>query len=132
MDLPPDDQALKPRKSARQARSAATVDVIVEAAARILETVGLVGYTTNAVAERAGVSVGSLYQYFSNKDAITRALIRREVEALEAAIRAINMRPSAPSPLTQLVEVAVRHQLDRPALALLLETEEERLSTRAG
>ena len=50
----------------------------MEAAARILEERGLEGYTTNAVAERAGFSIGSLYQYFPNKDAITIALIQRE------------------------------------------------------
>ncbi|WP_454277896.1 TetR/AcrR family transcriptional regulator [Sphingomonas sanguinis] len=66
---------MNPRKTARQGRSAATVDAIVEAAARILEAAGPSGYTTNAIAQRAGVSVGSLYQYFPNKDAITRALI---------------------------------------------------------
>ena len=91
MTLPPDQTTMKPRKSARQARSAATIEVIVEAAARILETAGPAGFTTNAVAERAGVSVGSLYQYFPNKDAITRALIRRELEMLKEAVTAIDL-----------------------------------------
>ncbi len=127
MTLPPDQKALKPRKSARQTRSAATVEVILEAAARILETHGSAGYTTNAVAVRAGVSVGSLYQYFPNKDAITRALIRRETAALEAAIDAIDVRQDTPSPLTQFVMIAIRQQLDRPRLAQLLEVEEDRL-----
>ena len=67
--------ALEPRKAPAQARSTATVAAILEAAARILETDGLAGYSTNAIARRAGVSVGSLYQYFPGKDAITRALI---------------------------------------------------------
>ena len=118
---------MKPRKSARQARSAATVEVIVEAAARILETVGLAGFTTNAVAERAGVSVGSLYQYFPNKDAITRALIRRELELLEAAVAAIDIDQAGPSPLTRFINVAIDHQMRRSALAQLLEVEEGRL-----
>ncbi|MBR8500820.1 TetR/AcrR family transcriptional regulator, partial [Burkholderia cenocepacia] len=55
---------LSPRKAPRQRRSVATVDAIVEAAARILERDGFDGYTTNAVAALAGVSIGSLYQYF--------------------------------------------------------------------
>lgn len=121
-----DQQIMKPRKSARQARSEATVEVIVEAAARILETAGLAGYTTNVVAERAGVSVGSLYQYFPNKNAITRALIRRELEALWAAVAAIEMAVDT-DPLAGFVAVAVGQQLRRPALAQLLEVEEERL-----
>lgn len=127
MTLPPDQSTMKPRKSAQQQRSAATVEVIVEAAARILETAGAAGFTTNAVAERAGVSVGSLYQYFPNKDAITRALIRRELESLEAAVRAIDVTDTAPSPLLRFIGVAVDQQMRRPALAQLLEMEEERL-----
>lgn len=118
---------MKPRKLTRQARSAATVEVIVEAAARILETTGSDGFTTNAIAERAGVSVGSLYQYFPNKDAITRALIRRRLEMLEAAIHAIKVLRASPTPVSQFIAVAVGQQLDRPVLAQLLEIEEERL-----
>ncbi len=125
MSLPPDQSSMKPRKSARQARSAATVEVIVEAAARILETAGVAGFTTNAVAERAGVSVGSLYQYFPNKDAITRALIRRELASLEAAIGGAR---EARAPLRSFIEAAVAQQLRRPALARLLDAEEDRLA----
>ncbi len=122
-DLP----TLKPRKSARQARSVATVEVIVEAAARILETAGRAGFTTNAIAERAGVSVGSLYQYFPNKDAITRALIRRELEGLEAAVNAIDVAQMTPNPLSRFIAIAVGQQMNRPALAQWLEIEEDRL-----
>ncbi len=118
---------MQPRKTARQARSAATTDVIVEAAARILETSGHAGFTTNAIAERAGVSVGSLYQYFPNKDAITRALIRRELGMLETAIMAIDVNERTSAPLTRLIDVAVGQQLRRPSLAQLLEVEEDRL-----
>ena len=118
---------MQPRKTARQARSAATTEVIVEAAARILETSGHAGFTTNAIAERAGVSVGSLYQYFPNKDAITRALIRRELGRLEAAIVAIDVDEPTSATLARLIDVAVSQQLQRPALAQLLEAEEDRL-----
>ena len=72
----------KPRKSPVQARSAATVDAILEAAARILESEGFEGYTTNAIAKRAGVSIGSLYQYFPNKDAVTAALVMADAMQL--------------------------------------------------
>jgi AcrR family transcriptional regulator len=70
-----------PRKKPRQDRSQATVDVIFEAAARVFEEVGFEGATTNAFAERAGVSVGSLYQYFPNKLAVLRGLQERHLEA---------------------------------------------------
>jgi AcrR family transcriptional regulator len=55
---------LAPRKLPRQARSAATVQAILEAAAHILDSEGMAACTTNAVALKAGVSIGSLYQYF--------------------------------------------------------------------
>ena len=56
--------------------------IIVEAAARILEQAGLGAFTTNAVAQRAGVSIGSLYQYFPRKEALIGALIIRETSLL--------------------------------------------------
>ncbi|MGM7312118.1 TetR/AcrR family transcriptional regulator, partial [Acinetobacter baumannii] len=62
----------------RQTRSVATFEAILEAAARILESLGFAGFNTNAVAELAGVSIGSLYQYFPSKDALIVELIRRE------------------------------------------------------
>lgn len=69
------------RRSPRQARAAQTVASIVEAAAQILEKGGLAAFTTNAVAERAGVSIGTLYQYFADKNALLMALAREEMEA---------------------------------------------------
>jgi AcrR family transcriptional regulator len=68
------------RRIPRQARAAETVAVILEAAAQILESGGLEGFTTNAVAERAGVSIGTLYQYFANKNLLIRALAQQEVQ----------------------------------------------------
>lgn len=131
-DLPRRDRAsLEPRKSPSQSRSAATVAAIVEAAARILESEGFAGYTTNAVAMRAGVSIGSLYQYFPNRDAITLALHRREAEALVARLEAIDNKAAVPL-LRQLLLVAVRQQLERPALARVLDFEELRLGAASG
>lgn len=65
---------LKPRRRPAQARSRDTVQAILEAAAQIFERHGYAAGTTNRIATRAGVSVGSLYQYFPNKDAILVAL----------------------------------------------------------
>src|ERR1700753_135454 len=126
----PRKNALKPRKIAVQSRATKTVEAIVEAAARILEKSGFEGYTTNAVAERAGVSIGSLYQYFPNKDVLTLALIAREsatlLQEVEAAASNLEWRVA----LDGMVGAAVRHQLRRPALARLLDVEETRLPAR--
>ena len=67
------------RRSPRQARSRATWEAIVEAAAQILERRGADGLNTNDVAERAGVSIGTLYQYFSDKRALLLATARRDL-----------------------------------------------------
>lgn len=71
--------SLNPRKMPSQARSAVTVEVILEAAIHILLTNGFEKMSTTRIAERAGVSVGSLYQYFPNKRALLAALVRRHV-----------------------------------------------------
>ncbi len=70
---------LRPRKRALQSRSQATVEAILEAAAQVFERHGYAEGTTNRIAERAGVSIGSLYQYFPNKDAILIEVSRRHV-----------------------------------------------------
>lgn len=75
------------RKGPRQARSRATVEAIVEAGARILSESGWAGFTTNKVAETAGVSIGSLYQYFPDKISLVEAIRRRHVENSLAAVR---------------------------------------------
>jgi AcrR family transcriptional regulator len=71
---------VKPRKTPRQSRARATVEAIVEATAQLLLEEGFDKFTTARVAERAGVSVGSLYQYFPNKAALASALIDRSCE----------------------------------------------------
>jgi AcrR family transcriptional regulator len=81
------DQQLAPRKAPRQSRSQATVTAILDATARILVESGVAAASTNAVAERAGVSVGSLYQYFPNKDALIAAVHARHGEQMMAVIR---------------------------------------------
>lgn len=68
------------RRIPRQARANETAAAILEGAAQILEANGLAGFTTNAVAERAGVSIGTLYQYFADKNAILLALAKQQVE----------------------------------------------------
>lgn len=69
--------SINPRKLPRQARSRALVDAILDAAARILAQQEREALNTNLVAEKAGVSIGSLYQYFPNRDAIIAAVAER-------------------------------------------------------
>lgn len=64
------------RKMPQQERSRVMVSFIVEAAHQVLEKHGEAGFNTNAIAERAGISIGSLYQYFPNKHAIVAAMAR--------------------------------------------------------
>lgn len=79
--LPPRPHKL-PRRKAKQERSRETVKVILDAAAQVLIRDGYALTTTNRVAERAGVSVGSIYQYFGNKDEMFAELLDREVTAV--------------------------------------------------
>lgn len=119
---------IAPRKRPSQRRSAATVEAILEGAARILEERGLAGFNTNAVAERAGVGVGSLYQYFPGKDALLAALIRRGwADLLDGVRRALAPQDGLVATLDRLVSVAVEQQAARPRLARVLDFEQQRL-----
>jgi AcrR family transcriptional regulator len=75
-----------PRKTPRQARSRATVDAILAATARVVVKHGFDRATTNEIAEAAGVSVGSLYQYFPSKEALVAALLERHQQTMRALI----------------------------------------------
>ena len=77
---------LEPRKSPVQARSAASVDAILEATIQVLLHVGKERLTTTRVALRAGVSVGTLYQYFPNKSALLQAALKRHLDEVTDAI----------------------------------------------
>ena len=82
------DQASRIRKAPRQARARATIEAILDATARILGERGWAKLTTNAVAEVAGVSIGSLYQYFPNKAALIEAVRHRHLEDVLAVLQA--------------------------------------------
>jgi AcrR family transcriptional regulator len=110
------------RKTPKQARSEASFEAIVEAAARILAEGGPRALTTNRIARRAGVSVGSLYQYFPNKLSIVRALLERELARAES-LRPPQLDDPAAS-VAQRMRAAVDWQLDvhaaNPALSRAL------------
>ncbi|WBU53029.1 TetR/AcrR family transcriptional regulator [Paracoccus sp. SCSIO 75233] len=118
---------LSPRKHPRQQRSRATCEAILEAAARILETGGAGSLTTNLVAERAGVSIGSLYQYFPNKEAILAGLIRNMRREMLADFRAAAKLASGEElkeAVAILTRASIAHHLRRPTLAEELERAE--------
>jgi len=73
-------------RSPRQERSRQKVELILEATVRVLDRDGMEGLTTNAVAAAAGVSIGTLYQYFRNKEAILDALADREAAGMSARV----------------------------------------------
>ena len=77
----------KPRKVASQERARATVDALVEATARILVKEGFDKASTNHIAEVAGVSIGSLYQYFPSKEALVAAVIERHQHEIMQTVR---------------------------------------------
>jgi AcrR family transcriptional regulator len=80
---------LEPRKSPVQARSTASVEAILEATIQVLVTVGKERLTTTRVAHRAGVSVGTLYQYFPNKSALLQAVIQRHLDEVTEAVERV-------------------------------------------
>ena len=88
--MPQRSQAvLEPRKSPVQARSAASVDAILEATVQVLLHVGKERLTTTRVALRAGVSVGTLYQYFPNKSALLKAALKRHLDEVTDALELV-------------------------------------------
>jgi AcrR family transcriptional regulator len=79
------EHRLRPRKQPRQQRSERTRDQILEAAVQVFSRYGYARGTTNRIAENAGISIGSLYQYYPNKDAILTELASRHLDAGVAA-----------------------------------------------
>ncbi|HET8730231.1 MAG TPA: TetR/AcrR family transcriptional regulator [Moraxellaceae bacterium] len=94
------------RKKPQQARSRQMVDTLIEATARVISQRGLDGTTTPAIAEVAGVSVGSLYQYFDGKDALITALLDKLVGDL-ARVLDIQAEASAAMSLREMVQAAI-------------------------
>jgi AcrR family transcriptional regulator len=125
----PKSPPLKPRKLPQQGRSRQTVEKILDAAAHILTDRGLEGFNTNAVAEQAELSIGSLYQYFPDKDTLTATLIRRHAAAFLAELQSAiaHVDTAFDDRIRALVRVAVAQQLMQPQLARLLDFEEMRL-----
>jgi AcrR family transcriptional regulator len=83
---PAESPAKTDRRQPRQARSEHTVQLIFEATAQVLRDEGETALTTNRIAERAGLSIGTLYQYFDCKEAIVLAILSRTREQVIAQL----------------------------------------------
>lgn len=108
-DWQPQDNMLKlGTKKPKQARSQGTVEAILEAVTRIMDAEGLAGLTTNKIAEKAGVSVGSLYQYFKNKESIFEAILLRMTEDNLRSLETTLAAGPENRGIRQVVELVVR------------------------
>jgi AcrR family transcriptional regulator len=118
----PKKSPTRPRKTARQGRSQATVDAILEAATRLFAAGGLEEVNTNQIAELAGVSIGSLYQYFPGKQAILGELIDRHSQQTIAALVAKLEELAAPAarPLPAVLREVVAILLEADTIDLNL------------
>jgi AcrR family transcriptional regulator len=97
---------LEPRKSPVQARSTASVDAILEATVQVLLDLGKERLTTTRVASRAGVSVGTLYQYFPNKSALLQAALKRHLDGVTEAVERV-CREQKGNPLAHMGKALV-------------------------
>jgi AcrR family transcriptional regulator len=114
------------RKAPRQQRSRVTVDAIVEAATRVLARRGWARFTTNEIAAVAGVSVGSLYQYFPDKLAIAEAIRQRHLDDVLVALAGSDADGDASAPLPRRVErfvdgVIAAHSVDQALHRVLVD-----------
>lgn len=111
------------RKRPRQQRAMTTVEAILEAAARILVDTGYATASTNRIAERAGVSIGSLYEYFPGKEAIFAELRRRQMSSWYARLRAGPRSGSPREVIRHIVTTQIQYAAANPELYVALETE---------
>jgi AcrR family transcriptional regulator len=111
------------RKRPKQARSTGLVAAILEAAAQVLAKEGAPRFTTARVAERAGVSVGSIYQYFPNKAAILFRLQSDEWRQTSDLLRAIleDVRRPLLERLRALVHAFIRSECEEAAMRVALD-----------
>ena len=114
---------LEPRKSPVQARSTASVNAILEATIQVLLKLGKQRLTTSRVALRAGVSVGTLYQYFPNKSALLQAALKRHLEEVTNAVElackeqeGATLRQMATAVITAFFEAKMRNAKTSVAL----------------
>ena len=103
--------ALEPRKAPVQARSVVTVEAISEATIQVLLSQGTDRFTTTRVAERAGVSVGTLYQYYPNKQSLLFAVLEDHLDKVSSAVEAACERARG-KPVAEMVKDVVEAFVD--------------------
>jgi AcrR family transcriptional regulator len=122
----PKKPPIQPRKLPQQRRAQETVEAILEATARVLKGIGYDALTTNKVADAAGVSVGTLYQYFPGKDALLIALMLRVAEKQRAdflaSLERLKDAPIADAIAGVLDSILAQTEVD-PALSAALMNE---------
>ncbi len=96
-----------PRKRPSQARSKATVEALVEGAARVLVEDGYAKASTNRIAKVAGVSVGSLYQYFPNKESLILAVVDRHLAQVGQVVSGLSVE-LGDAPIKEAVRATIR------------------------
>ncbi|WP_410566229.1 TetR/AcrR family transcriptional regulator [Acinetobacter sp. H1(2024)] len=109
--------ALKPRKSPVQARSTATIEVLHEATIQVLLKEGIVKCNTTRIAERAGVSVGSIYQYYPNRDSLLAAVLQRHLDRVAEKIEELCLKyekTSIRTLISALVDEIILAKLSNP------------------
>jgi AcrR family transcriptional regulator len=116
-------KAFTPRKRPLQERAQATVDAILQATTYILVRNGWRGLATNSIAERAGVNIASLYQYFPNKEAIVAELRRRYLAQLQSCESSGEKPKTLRAALRSSVETLIRQRQVNPELHRVFEEE---------
>jgi AcrR family transcriptional regulator len=115
--------AFEPRKTPIQARSTVTVEAISEATIQVLLSHGAERFTTTRVAERAGVSVGTLYQYYPHKQSLIFAVLEHHMNSVaarvEAACQSACHKPLAEM-ITEMVEAFVDAKMERADISVAL------------
>jgi len=116
---------LTPKKQPRQSRSRATFAALVEACAQLLPRLGYDRLTTNAIAERAGVAIGSLYEYFPGKDAVVAQaateLVERVMTRLEGELDAILEKPGEDPVARWIAAIHATLLEEQPLIAVFTE-----------
>jgi len=113
-----------PRRRPKQRRARQTVEAVLDAVMRIVKREGVKGVTTNRIAEVAGVSVGSIYQYFPDKSAIFIALHERHIQQIDRLVET-KLVENAESPLDEMIRAMVEamieaHETDPEFYGLLM------------
>ena len=117
---------IRKRRRPKQRRARQTVEAVLDAVVRVLKREGLRAVTTNRIAEAAGVSIGSVYQYFPDKQAIFVALHQRHIDQIDRMVQSKLVEHSV-SPLDELIQAMIEGMIDAhtsdPELYELLATE---------